>query len=166
MNILDELLKLNTQLDEIFRKVINGNKDVLDEIDNLLLQVVNYDNDLEDEVIKSSIDTFSTKLNLIYKLIGQKENENLNIVDLENEFKSIELERFNIVNNYVMGIVKIDEINNFKEHLFKFRDKLYSINFDDKTILKIAKMKSKVQHFNTEILEDEEMLKMAYANVN
>ena len=166
MNILDELLKLNTQLDEIFRKVINGNKDILDEIDSLLIQVVNYDNDLEDEVIKSSIDTFSTKLNLIYKLIGQKENENLNIVDLENEFKSIELERFNIVNNYVMGIVKISEIKDFKDLLFKFRERLDGIIISDINLIEFAKMKSQIQHYNTEVLEDENILSMAYSNVD
>jgi hypothetical protein len=31
-------------------------------------------------------------------------------------------------------------------------------------MLEVAKMKSMVQHFNTEILEDEDVLRVAYSN--
>ena len=79
---------------------------------------------------------------------------------------TVEYKRFQIVNNYVMGIVKISEIKEFKDLLFGFRDKLYAIAISDDYIVEIAKMKSMVQHYNTEILEDENMLEMAYSNVN
>ena len=65
-----------------------------------------------------------------------------------------------------MGIIKIEDINSFKQELFQFRDMLYAITISDSNLLEIAKMKSKVQHFNTEILEDEDILRVAYANSN
>ena len=33
-------------------------------------------------------------------------------------------------------------------------------------LLEVAKMKSKLQHYNTEVLEDEELLRLAYSNSN
>ena len=65
-----------------------------------------------------------------------------------------------------MGMVTIDTINSFKESLFQFRNMLYAIPISDNNLLEVAKMKSKVQHFNTEVLEDEEILKQAYSNSN
>ena len=50
------------------------------------------------------------------------------------------------------------------EELRGFREKLYNFTCTEETILEVAKMKSKVQHFNTEIIEDEDVLKMAYSN--
>ena len=85
---------------------------------------------------------------------------------LEEEFSKLEIKRFVIENNYVMGIIKIEDINSFKQELFQFRDMLYAITISDSNLLEIAKMKSKVQHFNTEILEDEDILRVAYANSN
>ena len=85
---------------------------------------------------------------------------------LRTEFQVLELKRFPIVNNYVMGIVKISEIKEFKDLLFSFRDKLYAISVSDSNLIEFAKMKSMVQHYNTEVLEDENILEMAYDNVN
>ena len=83
---------------------------------------------------------------------------------LRTEFQVLELKRFQIVNNYVMGIVKISEIKEFKDLLFSFRDKLYAISVSDSNLIEFAKMM--VQHYNTEVLEDENILEMAYDNVN
>jgi hypothetical protein len=44
------------------------------------------------------------------------------------------------------------------------RDALYEMEVDDEHLLEIAKIKSKIQHYNTEILEDEELLDLAYRN--
>ena len=90
----------------------------------------------------------------------------MTIENLRNEFRMIEMKRFNIVNNYVMGIVKISDVNSFKDNLFNFRNKLYAIPINDDNLLEIAKMKSKIQHYNTEVLEDEELLRLAYSNSN
>jgi len=86
--------------------------------------------------------------------------------ELREQFKQIEILRFNIMNNYVMGIVKIEEIDMFRDILFTFRDILYEYETTEDTLLEIAKMKSMIQHYNTEVLEDEDVLKIAYDNSN
>ena len=83
---------------------------------------------------------------------------------LRKEFLKIETARFNIINGYIKGLVKKEEIDRFEKALLGFREDLYKFSCDDENILEVAKMKSKVQHFNTEILEDEEVLKIAYLN--
>lgn len=88
----------------------------------------------------------------------------MSLDDLRNQFLKIETKRFNIINGYIKGIVKKEEIDRFEKALLGFREDLYKFIYDDENILEIAKMKSKVQHFNTEILEDEEVLKIAYLN--
>lgn len=93
-------------------------------------------------------------------------NEEEIMAVLRNEFHFLELKRFEIVSNFVTGMIKISEIEKFKERLFKFRDTLYKTAVSDKYIYEIAKMKSMVQHFNTEVLEDENILDMAYKNEN
>lgn len=88
----------------------------------------------------------------------------MSLDDIRKQFIKIETERFNIINGYIKGIVKKEEIDRFEKALLGFREDLYKFSCDDENILEIAKMKSKVQHFNTEILEDEEVLKIAYLN--
>ena len=83
---------------------------------------------------------------------------------IREDFKDLEIKKFNIINSYIMGVLKIEEINEFKNELF--RDMLYAIPISDDNILEIASLKSKVQHFNTEVLEDEEILRVAYQNSN
>ena len=70
----------------------------------------------------------------------------------------------NIINGYIKGIVKKEEIDRFEKALFEFREKLYDFVWDEENMLEVAKMKSMVQHFNTEILEDEDVLRVAYSN--
>ena len=92
------------------------------------------------------------------------EIDNLTIENLRGEFNILTAKRFNIINSYIIGMVKIEDINAFGEDLAKFREKLYKIKITDEILLEVAKMKSKIQHYNTEIMEDEEVLKIAYAN--
>lgn len=88
----------------------------------------------------------------------------MNIDFLREEFLNVEKNHFNIVNKYIMGIVEINDIEGFKVQLESFRNKLYTFNVNEENVFEIAKMKSKIQHFNTEILEDEDMLRVAYNN--
>lgn len=81
-------------------------------------------------------------------------------------FNNLEIEHFNIINSYIMGMVSVADINRFQAILDDFRTKLYELEINDDNLLEIAKMKSVVQHYNTEILEDEEVLKVAYSNSN
>ena len=89
------------------------------------------------------------------------------MIDLEylrKEFRVIEILRFNIVSNYVTGMVNANDIEEFRKKFFTFREHLYGFETTEETLLEIAKMKSKLQHYNTEVLEDEELLKVAFSN--
>jgi hypothetical protein len=85
---------------------------------------------------------------------------------LRKYFRVIEILRFNIVSNYVTGMVTAQDIEEFKEKFFDFREKLYKFETDETNLLEIANMKSKLQHYNTEVLEDENILEVAYSNSN
>ena len=91
------------------------------------------------------------------------------MIDLEflrKEFQVIEILRFNIVSNYVTGMVNANDIEQFREKFFNFRKKLYDFETNEENLLEIAKMKSRLQHFNTEVLEDEDLLRVAFSNSN
>ena len=103
---------------------------------------------------------------LMYEILDVKKDNLLTLEHLSDEFHRLEIKRFNIENSYVMGMIRIEDINSFGDELFKFRNMLYAIPISDNNLLQIAQMKSKIQHFNTEILEDEDILRVAYANSN
>ncbi len=89
------------------------------------------------------------------------------MIDLEylrKEYRVIEILRFNIVSNYVTGMVNALDIEEFKEKFFAFREHLYAFETTEENLLEIAKMKSQLQHYNTEVLEDEDLLRVAYSN--
>ena len=90
----------------------------------------------------------------------------MNMEILRMEFVELEKFRFTIINCYIMGIVKKSDIDRFQKALFAFREKLYNFSYTDEEIIEVAKMKSMVQHFSTEIIEDEDVLRMAYSNEN
>ena len=79
-------------------------------------------------------------------------------------FFVLEKDRFTIVNNYIMGIISIQEVTMFGQKIEKIRNLLDNFQTNDENLLEIAKYKSKIQHFYTEIMEDEELLRMAYSN--
>ena len=85
---------------------------------------------------------------------------------LRKEFQVIEILRFNIVSNYVTGMVNANDIEQFRDKFFCFRKKLYDFETDEENLLEVAKMKSRLQHFNTEVLEDEDLLRVAFSNSN
>ena len=49
----------------------------------------------------------------------------MSLEELRNAFVLIEKERFTIINSYIMGILKKEEIDRFEKVLFEFREKLY-----------------------------------------
>lgn len=160
-----EILELVKKVDQLYEKVLLGEKDVLGILDLLIVEVLQYD-DLagysEEEV--AAIRAFTEKVNLIYKELHIEEDNLVTMEELRKEFDLLTMKRFDTVNLYVMGRIQVKDIEQFKERLFAFRKRLYAIQINDSNILEIAKMKSKVQHFDTEILEDEDVLKAAYAN--
>ena len=52
----------------------------------------------------------------------------MGIEELRKEFLEIEKYRFTIINGYIMGIVKKEEIDRFQKALFEFREKLYDFS--------------------------------------
>jgi len=171
MNSIEEALKLLRDIDKIYERVILGENDLLDELDNLLIKVLDYDdlskyNQEETEILSMVIDAITDKVNLIYKINKLDNSDELTIEKLRNDFQKLEMRRFDVANNYVMGIIKIEDVDLFREMLFTFRKDLYAIPINDSNLLEIARMKSKIQHFETEILEDEDVLRVAYENSN
>lgn len=76
----------------------------------------------------------------------------------------LEAKHFNIINSYIRGIVKIEEVKDFGEYLEQLRSLLDSFITNEENLLEIAKYKSKVQHYYTEIMEDSDLLSVAYNN--
>lgn len=168
---MEEILKLKEELDVLYDEVVNGNRDRLEELDKFILKLASFDSfntSSAEELlfIDSLFNSLIEKMNLICDLLIVKKENLLTMDNIREEFKRLELKRFQIVNNYVLGMVELSQINIFKEELFQFRNMLYAIPISDDNLLEIAKMKSKIQHFNTEVLEDEEILKQAYNNLN
>lgn len=165
---MEEILKLKEELDVLYDEVVNGNRDRLEELDKFILKLANFDNfnSSNREEIDVLFKSLMEKMNLICDLLIVKKENFLTMDNVREEFKRLELKRFQIVNDYVLGIIKPLQIDTFKEELFQFRNMLYAIPISDDNLLEIAKMKSKIQHFNTEVLEDEDILKQAYNNLN
>lgn len=86
------------------------------------------------------------------------------IDDIRNYFFLLEKAHFEILNKYLTGVVKITEVEEFGNKIERIRSLLDSFETNEENLLEIAKYKSKVQHFYTEIMEDEELLDMAYSN--
>lgn len=159
----DRISRLMEDIDKVYERVLNDDSNIFSELDRILEDLASMDDILELAQEGDSLNVISMKINCINNLLNLKE-EDITIEDLRKEFESIEKDRFDIVNKYIMGIVGISDIERFKEELLTFRKKLYAISISDTNILEVAKMKSKVQHFRTEVLEDEEVLKVAYSN--
>lgn len=168
---MNEALVIKDTLDNLYNEVLNGKQDIFGESDKLMIDILKLkdlyivDKD-EQEFVDGLIHSFVDKINLMYEILDVKRDNLLTLEHLSDEFHRLEIKRFNIENSYIMGIIKIEDINSFGDELFKFRNMLYAIPISDSNLLQIAQMKSKIQHFNTEILEDEDVLKVAYENSN
>ncbi len=162
----NKALNLLIELDQLYADVVNGTKNIQDRLDKLLISISEFsENDLKDNIIGMVIINFNQKVNLISELCPQSQ-EIISLEGIRNEFKTLEIKQFEINNNYILGILKYSEIAEFQKLLFTFREQLYAIPISDNNLLEIAKMKSKIQHYETEILEDEDILKTAYQNSN
>lgn len=86
------------------------------------------------------------------------------LLGLQNELIIIEKEHYIIMDSYIKGMLLYEDIRRFEKLLFSFRTALFSYIPNDEELLVVAKMKSKVQHYNTDVLEDEDVLNLAYKN--
>lgn len=171
MQSIERAFSLLHELDKIYKSVIDDSLEGISDIDGLIAQMLEFENvevyqDEERDIITAIIKSFSLKIELINKIIDFKRDISERMENIRNEFKLLEARRFEIVNNYVVGTVKKEDIDSFEKVFLKFRNKLYAIPISDNNIMEIAKMKSKIQHFETEVLEDEELLRVAYSNSN
>jgi hypothetical protein len=168
---MNEALLIKDKLDGLYSEVLNGKQDIFNESDKIMVDILKLkdmsilDKD-EQEFVDGLISSFVEKINLMYEILDVKKDNLLTLEHLEEEFHKLEIKRFNIENSYIMGMIKAEDIKCFGEELFQFRNMLYAIPISDSNLLQIAKMKSKIQHFNTEILEDEDILRVAYENSN
>lgn len=168
---MNNALIIKDRLDELYNQVLNGKQDIFSESDKIMLDILKLkdmviDDQDESDFVEGLIHSFVEKINLMYEILDVKKDNLLTLEHLDEEFHKIEIKKFNIENSYIMGMVRIEDINIFKDELFQFRNMLYAIPISDSNLLEIAKMKSKIQHFNTQILEDEDILRVAYANSN
>ena len=167
---MDKIKFYIEEINKIYNDALNDCDNVLERIDSFLINLPIFDDKslfemYDDNEIKEFFQNISIKIATIYSLIDLK-IENVSIEELRIEFLTLEKLRFETVNKYIMGIINKQDIEVFKDSLFNFRHKLYAIPISDSNILEIAKMKSKAQHFYTEVLEDEDVLKVAYSNAN
>ena len=168
---MNDALIIKDRLDELYSQVLNGKQDIFSESDKIMLDILRLkdlviDDQDESDFVEGLIHSFVEKINLMYEILDVKKDNLLTLEHLDEEFHKIEIKKFNIENSYIMGMVKIEDINIFKDELFQFRNMLYAIPISDSNLLEIAKMKSKIQHFNTQILEEEDILRAAYENSN
>lgn len=168
---MKEALVIKDKLDSLYNDVLNGVQDIFKDSDSLMLDILklkrlNIVDEDEQKNVDDLIHSFIDKINLMYEILDVKKDNLLTLEHLSEEFHKLEIKRFNIENSYIMGMIRLEEINAFGEELFQFRNMLYAIPISDNNLLQIATMKSKIQHFNTEILEDEDILKVAYENSN
>ena len=168
---MNDALLIKDRLDRLYSEVLNGKQDIFKESDQIMLDILKLkemsinDDDVREFVV-GLISSFVEKINLMYEVLDVKKDNLLTLEHLSEEFHKLEIKKFNIENSYIMGMVRIEDINNFADELFQFRNLLYARPISDNNLLEIAKMKSKIQHFNTQVLEDEEVLRTAYDNSN
>lgn len=86
------------------------------------------------------------------------------IVELQNDYLELEKKHFVIIDSYVIGMVTKEEIKDFENFYTEMREAVYEMETNEENIREIARIKSILQHYYTEILEDEELLTMAYSN--
>ena len=168
---MNDALIIKDKLDILYNQVLNGRQDIFSDSDKIMIDILRLkdakiaDKD-EEEFVNGLIHSFVDKINLMYEILDVKKDNLLTLEHLEENFHKLEIQKFNIENAYIMGMIKSTDIELFKEELFKFRNLLYAIQISDSNLLSIAKMKSKIQHFNTQVLEDEDILRVAYENSN
>ena len=175
MELISNILDLVMKVDKLFYEVVHSNKKVEEELNELVNQMVIYtdqlylDGSMDREFALEAIDVFSKKVELIHSLLSLDvfKPESLSIDDLHDTMDKLEVRRYEIMDKYVKGTLSKEEIDIFEIDLKAFKKRVYSvIPENDEILYDIAKMKSKIQHLNTEILEDEEVLKVAYSNSN
>lgn len=159
-----------SNINRMYIDVLNGSlidDNLLEEFNSELLSISLKDFKTQEQDVLSSVVTSSLEqYNLIKYVLCKRKNNEISIDVLRREFVIIESEHFNILNNYVQGVLMKNQIDSYYDVWKKFKEKLYQYEPSEDEIMEIAKMKSKMQHFSTDIFEDEDVLSIAYSNVS
>lgn len=84
--------------------------------------------------------------------------------EIDKDFQKLRYKYFNITNSYITGVITKSEVDKFGKFLQEMREAVDKVEMTDENMYFLAKVKSKLQHCYTEIMEDEELLAMAYKN--
>lgn len=175
MELISKIVELLLEIDQVFSDVVHGNRNIEEKLKNMIDEMATYteelylDGSIEREFALEVVEEFGNKVSLIQRLleIDIFKPSSVSVDDLRNKMDDLELKRYEIMNRYVTGVLTKEEIDLFEIELKAFKKRIYEvIPENDDILLEIAKMKSKIQHLNTEILEDEEVLRVAYNNSN
>ena len=162
---MDYYLNLLSRINAIYDDVLNKKMDSYDKLNDIYKEINVLSNEIRssDEIVKRIVNLCSEEIkiiNYVYK------NLNVDIDDLRKQFMDVEKNHFEITNKYIKGVITKSDIDEFGNVLNNFKDVLYIFTYNDENMIEVAKMNSKIQHYVTEILEDEEVLKIAYQNSN
>ena len=86
------------------------------------------------------------------------------MAELQKAYIELEKKHFVIIDSYVVGMVTTEEIKDFEQFYLEMREAVYQMEINDENVGEIARIKSNLQHYYTEILEDDELLTVAYNN--
>lgn len=167
MYSVDYYVSLLGRLNRLYLDVLANKLIDVNELDEIMDSV--NGNDIssfseDDRVILCNVIGGCSNVVSVIKYLLSKRDVNVPLQELRDEFLILEREHYVIVNKYITGIINVSDVNNFDLVLNKFKTKLYEYVTNEEDIMEVAKMKSKVQHFRTEVLEDEDLLKIAYSN--
>ncbi len=162
---IEYYLNLLNRINQIYSDMLNKKyesfntlKDIHKELTMLKDEIKESENE---ELVKKVLGICNEEINLITFL----NNEYCKGIDyIRKSFLELEKAHYQVTNKYITGVILPSDIKDFEKILGGFKTILYKHNPIEENVMEIAKMKSKVQHFTTEILEDEDVLKIAYEN--
>ena len=175
MELFYNILETVSELDSLYKSLIKGNKNIEKKLNDLINKMMKYTEDIESldmetkELAIRAITIFNSKVELINDLLNKDifKPSAIDMRYLRDTMDSLEVKRYELLNNYVLGKIIKEELDEFEKELLAFKKRVYEMEpEDDEMLLEIARMKSKIQHLNTEVLEDEDVLRVAYMNSN
>jgi len=173
MEDVKSYLCLLLDLDKIYEQILLGNYDVLGKLQTIVESVISFQDLDKDSVnyplFQEFLEAFETKTSLIYKILELDDGESVKeykLADLQKKMNIIEMKHFDYVQKAMFEQLTFQEYEDFRKGIESFRNILDRFQCDDENLLEVAGMKSRVQHFITDFLEDEEVLRVAYQNKN
>lgn len=173
MKEIKSYLCLLLDLDKIYERLLQGDYDVVDKLQAVVDAAVSFqeldESSTDYPLFKEFLDAFETKILLIYKILEMDDGESIkeySLDDLRKKMSTIEMKHFDFIQKAMFEQLTFQEYEEFRVGIEEFREILDRFQSNDDNLLEIAGMKSRIQHFITDFLEDEEVLRVAYQNKN